>query len=779
MGNILAGGCCTKEEEDDNTGNVVNKEPIISTPNDKTQVEIPATIIETKDFTPTDLPGFQNNIDEKKDEEKNETAQESVYDKYQQLNRLGDGSFGTVFKVKNKTTGELFAVKEINKSILLNNSRRKKVFKEINILKSVNNINIVKICDFFEDVNNYYIVTELCDNGDLEEKAKSDLNFCEFVVKVIMYKVFQAVDYLHKLKIVHGDIKRSNIGITKKNDANNNIPSIKDLINEISRNESMQIELLNTSKISQLSNESRKFLKNLAHYEFKLLDFGAAEIFKLRDNEEMLCITGTLGYLAPEVFSGKDTMQKDEWACGILMYNLLTGNSPFDGDTKEEIINEIKNKAIDINSKNLKNKSKPCKDLMFKLLSKNPSLRMRADEALRHEYFSTGILISDISENIDDSVEPEKSESTNNTKIEIKKEVKIIEPTLNDVITDKNNNSKIEVKKVEITVEKVITDEPTKLNSKKEEIKEEKKEDTKPLYRRRVLDDKKEEPKEEIKKEEPKKDEKEKENEKPAEDRKNYSYRRNRGNQESEKKEEPKEEIKKEEPKKEEENSSKRNTYNRRRRGADTEKKEEESKKEETKKEEPKKEEENSNKRNTYNRRRGEDSEKKEESRTTVNPGAANEIKKEIIDYITSVHISRRSTYKFKDVIDQLCKGDTKMQIDKNGFIENFKKAFKDFTDEELNKLFDEIKDKKSGTIDCKTLIDIFSTREKLINASVIKKAFDAIDSFGSGSITWDKVYSQIFRGKKEAEFNSFIKGLGYKNKNDKISLNDFIKALK
>ena len=821
MGNVLAGGCCSKDEEDEANR---NKEPIISGPNIKPELDFPATTIDTKDFTKTDLPEFKNNIIEKneeKNEDKNEEKKENVYDKYQQLDRLGEGSFGKVFKVKNKNTGEFFVVKEINKSALLNNNKKNKVSKEIVNLKNINNINIIKISDFFEDANNYYIVNELCDNGNLEKYAKNGLNFCEFIVKFIMYKVLQAVDYLHKLNVTHGNIKRSNIGIIKKN-SDNDTPSIKDLINEISRNEKMEQELLNISKISNLSIESKKFLKNLSHYELKLLDFGTSEIFKLRNNDEILLITGTLGYLAPEIFSGKDNMQKDEWACGILMYSLLTGIIPFDGNTKEEIINEIKNKNIDMFSNNLKQKSKICRDLITKLLTRNPKLRIKADEALNHEFFKNGILINDINEKIDISENIELSNLDKNftfdaddkKNIIIKKEVKIIEPTVNDIITGNNNLNKIEVKKVEITVEKIITNEPVKINDKKEEkINEkkeektdEKKEEAKPLYKRRLLDEKKEEPKEEIKKEvkviveikkeEPKKEEKE--NEKPTEGRKNYSYRRNRANQEPEKKEE--------EPKKEEENNSKQNTYNRRRRGLDTEKKEEEPKKEEKKEEEnsskqntynrrrrnldsekkdeePKKEEENNSKQNTYNRRRrGADTEKKEEEiKTVINPGAANKIKKEIIDHITTTQINRRTIYRFKDVIEQLCKGDTKMQIDKNSFSESFKRAFKDFTDDEVNKLFDDIKDKKSGKVDCKTLIDTFSTREKLLNDSVIKRAFNAFDVSGSGSITWDKVFATVFRSKKDKEndFNIFIKELGYKNKNDKVSLNEFIKALK
>ena len=352
MGNVLLGGCCTKEEEE----TPKSKEPVIPSSSPNINVVIPATVIETKDYNLS-----EQNIKSEDVSEKPIENSIKVYDKYQQISKLGEGFFGTVYKVKNKENDKFFALKEINKNSLLSSGKKgSKLLKEIENLKNVDNINIAKFCDFFDEQNTYYLISEFCDNGDLEEKAKNGINFCEFIVKVIMYKIFNAVDYLHKQNISHSDIKRSNIGIVsvKKNDEN--IPSIKDLLNEIAQNPDMQNELIEKKEISQLSKESKIFLKNLSNYDFKLLDFGVVDIFKLRDFEEMVCVSGTLSYIAPEVFSNKDTKEKDEWACGILMYILLTGNSPFDGDTKEGIINEVKNKTLDLNTKNLVGKTRNC-----------------------------------------------------------------------------------------------------------------------------------------------------------------------------------------------------------------------------------------------------------------------------------------------------------------------------------------------------------------------------------------------------------------------------------
>ena len=85
----------------------------------------------------------------------------------------------------------------------------------------------------------------------------------------------------------------------------------------------------------------------------------------------------------------------DEWACGVLMYILLAGFPPFVGDSEEEIFKNIKNKNVDLNIKELKNVSKNCKDLISKLLIKNPKKRITAEQALKHPFFNDKTQILD------------------------------------------------------------------------------------------------------------------------------------------------------------------------------------------------------------------------------------------------------------------------------------------------------------------------------------------------------------------------------------------------
>ena len=133
---------------------------------------------------------------------------------YQKLERIGKGSYGSVYKVQNKNTNIIRAMKIIPKNYQKDNEE---IMREINILKNLDHPNVMKIYEFLEDEKNYYLIQEFCDEGDLESVLDKKKIFCEFLVKFIMYQVFLAINYLHANNIVHQDIKKKNVSIIKYN----------------------------------------------------------------------------------------------------------------------------------------------------------------------------------------------------------------------------------------------------------------------------------------------------------------------------------------------------------------------------------------------------------------------------------------------------------------------------------------------------------------------------------------------------------------------------------
>ena len=113
------------------------------------------------------------------------------------------------------------------------------------------------------------------------------------------------------------------------------------------------------------------FIKNIIDYE----------------NSDILL---NINYYSPELFNGIIMKQRDEWACGILMFKLLKGIYPFEGDNKDELVNDIINEDINKEINKLK-VSNNCKDLIKRLLDKKPENRIKVEECLKLDYFKTGV----------------------------------------------------------------------------------------------------------------------------------------------------------------------------------------------------------------------------------------------------------------------------------------------------------------------------------------------------------------------------------------------------
>ena len=314
----------------------------------------------------------------------------SPFKYYLELKELGYGTFGVVKKVCLKSNPETIrALKIIRKNRLMQGVDNQKLLDEILILKNLDHPNIMKLYEFFQDSKNYYMVSEYCDQGDLYEKMNKLRYMNQIVVKFLMEQIFNAVAYLHSRGVCHGDIKLENIMLyttTKKADERFTIISKK-----ITFDKKLQREINSFNKEvtpeKLVSSNTMKIIKDMLNYEIKLIDFGCSKIFTKR-GERKTGIIGTSIYCSPEVIDNLYDEKCDEWACGILMYLLLCGEPPFDGDTEEEIFKKVKKGDLDFSKPQFINVSDNCKDLIKKLLEPKLSRRIKAKDALKHPFFT-------------------------------------------------------------------------------------------------------------------------------------------------------------------------------------------------------------------------------------------------------------------------------------------------------------------------------------------------------------------------------------------------------
>ena len=263
-------------------------------------------------------------------------------EKYLRGKRIGKGTFGNVYESKNLIFNNKVAMKVIPKNEKMDN-----VFiqNEINILKKLSHPNIVRIYEFYESYNCFYLINEFCPEGELFEYINnSKLN--EQQLSSIFYQVFSGLKYLHENNILHRDLKPENILIFKK---------------------------------------ETDFVDKQEYFWIKIIDFGTAKIFKNDKNEDK--VVGSPYYIAPEVLN-KDYNEKcDTWSVGVILYMFLVGRPPFDGQNNIEIIHSIRHKNYDQNNEKLLKHSPEVRDLISHLLVKDINKRFSAKEALNHIWF--------------------------------------------------------------------------------------------------------------------------------------------------------------------------------------------------------------------------------------------------------------------------------------------------------------------------------------------------------------------------------------------------------
>lgn len=276
--------------------------------------------------------------------------------------RIGSGSFGTVFKVKHIKSGIRRAMKVLKRSAIEDNMIEENFQVEISILISTDHPNIMKIFEYYTDNKNYFIIMELIQGRELYESVLKLRNFNESTVAHIMNQLLSALCYLHSKSIVHRDIKPENILVREYKK-----PSVK-APNGLS---------MDGSQIKEP--------EQLTYFHLVLIDFGNSNFYE--KNTRLNSLVGTPYYISPEVLKENYDEKCDIWSCGILLHILLVGFPPFKGKTIKETFAKILKYEINYNCDSWKEVSAEGLDLVKKMLQYEPKNRISALEALDHKFF--------------------------------------------------------------------------------------------------------------------------------------------------------------------------------------------------------------------------------------------------------------------------------------------------------------------------------------------------------------------------------------------------------
>uniref|UniRef100_A0A674MM32 MAP/microtubule affinity-regulating kinase 3 n=1 Tax=Takifugu rubripes TaxID=31033 RepID=A0A674MM32_TAKRU len=255
---------------------------------------------------------------------------------YRLLKTIGKGNFAKVKLARHVLTGKEVAVKIIDKT-QLNSSSLQKLFREVRIMKLLNHPNIVKLFEVIETEKTLYLVMEYASGGEVFDYLVAHGRMKEKEARAKFRQIVSAVQYCHQKCIVHRDLKAENLLL----DADMNI---------------------------------------------KIADFGFSNEFTLGNKLDTFC--GSPPYAAPELFQGKkyDGPEVDVWSLGVILYTLVSGSLPFDGQNLKELRERVLRGKYRIPFY----MSTDCENLLKKFLILNPSKRGSLEQIMRDRWMNVG-----------------------------------------------------------------------------------------------------------------------------------------------------------------------------------------------------------------------------------------------------------------------------------------------------------------------------------------------------------------------------------------------------
>ena len=259
------------------------------------------------------------------------SSSKNIIGNYRIEKTLGEGTFGKVKLATHIPTSQQVAIKILEKDKIIDKDDLDRISHEINFLKKLHHPNIIKIYDIIENTNNYYIIMELCSNGELFSYIVKNKRLNEKTAKQFYAQILCGLEAIHEKFIVHRDIKPENL-------------------------------LLKEDNI------------------LAIIDFGLSNEYKKNSLLKTPC--GSPCYAAPEMilnhkYKGIDV---DLWSSGIVLYAMVCGYLPFEDKDNEKLYRKILNGKFEIPGY----LSEDCVDLIKKILTVNPKKRIKFEEVKNH-----------------------------------------------------------------------------------------------------------------------------------------------------------------------------------------------------------------------------------------------------------------------------------------------------------------------------------------------------------------------------------------------------------
>lgn len=248
---------------------------------------------------------------------------------------LGTGYNGSVFKATHINNGGKYAVKGFHLSGVTG-EKLQQLESEAEIFLSMDHPHVARLVDVYESETHLHLVMECMEGGELFERLSTKKRFTEVDASHAVWQMLLAVNYIHSRGVVHRDLKLENF-LYERNDSDH----------------------------------------------LKLIDFGFSHIWE--PNTKMALSCGTLAYVAPEVLKKSYTSKCDLWSTGVILFILLAGYMPFSGTEKSQR-QAITGGKYSWRPERWKGVSSDAIDLVKKLLEKDPTARLSAEEALSHPF---------------------------------------------------------------------------------------------------------------------------------------------------------------------------------------------------------------------------------------------------------------------------------------------------------------------------------------------------------------------------------------------------------